>query len=144
MQRIIRTLIPSFRRPSSGTGLPPRLGRVAAGFPLEAIEDSEQEELLDLLGAAGRYALRVGDDSMQATGIFDGDIVIVQSAQRIRNGDVAVVLLDGQELLLKRVRYLDGGRIRLYSDDPLAGDGDIAAERVRIQGKVVGQLRRYP
>jgi SOS-response transcriptional repressor LexA len=68
----------------------------------------------------------------------------VQSAQRVKNGDLAVLLLDGHELLLKRVRHLDGGRIRLYSDDPLAGSGDIAAGRIRIQGKVVGQIRRYP
>jgi repressor LexA len=124
--------------------LPPRLGLIAAGFPLKAIEDHQHTELLNLLSGAGRYALRVGDDSMMAAGIFNGDIVIIQSQQRARNGDIVAALVDNEQLALKRIRYLNDARIRLFSDGPVAGFRDLRRERVLIQGKVIGQLRRYP
>jgi repressor LexA len=130
--------------PRSPAQLPPQLGRIAAGFPLEAIEDRQREELLNLLGEPGRYALRVGDDAMIAAGIYNGDIVIVQSQQRARNGDIVVALVDNEQLSLNRIRYLDGGRIRLHTDNPAATARDLAQQRVHIQGKVIRQLRRYP
>ncbi len=123
--------------------LPPQLGRIAAGFPLEAIEDRQRSELLALLTEPGRYALRVGDDSMLEAGIFAGDFVVVQSQQMARDGDIVVALIDDEELMLKRVRHLDGKRIRLYSDNPAVDDRVLAQARIRIQGKVVGQVRRY-
>jgi repressor LexA len=123
---------------------PPRLGRIAAGFPLEAIEDRQRDELLNLLGEPGRYALRVGDDSMISAGIYSGDIVIIQSQQRARNGDIVVALIDNEQLSLNRIRYLDGDRIRLHADNPAASVRDLAQQRVHIQGKVIRQLRRYP
>jgi repressor LexA len=123
--------------------LPPQLGLIAAGFPLEAIEDHQHDELLDLLTGSGRYALRVGDDSMMAAGIFNGDIVIIQSQQRARNGDIVAALVDAEPLTLTRIRYLDDKRIRLFGDGPAADFRDLRHERVLIQGKVIGQLRRY-
>ncbi len=123
--------------------LPPSLGRIAAGFPLEAIEDLQRSELLALLTEPGRYALRVGDDSMLEAGIFAGDFVVVQSQQMARDGDIVVALIDGEELALKRMRHLDDKRIRLYADNPVVNDRVLARERIRIQGKVVGQVRRY-
>ncbi len=123
--------------------LPPQLGRIAAGFPLEAIEDRQRSELLELLTEPGRYALRVGDDSMLEAGIFAGDFVVVQSQQMARDGDIVVALVDDEELTLKRMRHLDDKRIRLYADNPVVNDRVLARERIRIQGKVVGQVRRY-
>jgi repressor LexA len=123
--------------------LPPSLGRIAAGFPLEAIEDSQRGELLELLTEPGRYALRVGDDSMLEAGIYAGDIVVIQSQQTARDGDIVVTLIDNEQLSLNRIRQLDGKRIKLYADNPAAADRVLALARVRIQGKVVGQLRRY-
>jgi len=125
-------------------GLPPQLGRIAAGFPLEAIEDHQRIQLLDLLSEPGRYALRVGDDSMMAAGIFNGDIVIIQSQQRARNGDIVAALIDNEQLTLKRIRYLEDDRIRLFSDSSTLDIRDLKRTRVLIQGKVVGQLRHYP
>ena len=124
--------------------LPPWLGIVAAGFPLEAVEERQREALLDLLEEPGRYALRVGDDSMFEAGIFDGDFVVVQSQQTARDGDIVVVLIDNEQLTLNRFRRVDSGRIRLQSDNPAIADRVLAQARVQIQGKVVGQLRRYP
>ena len=123
--------------------LPPRLGSVAAGFPLEAIEDCQRDELINLLGEPGRYALRVGDDSMMLAGIYSGDIVIVQSQRRARNGDIVVALVDNEQLALKRIRHLVDGRIRLQADNPAVIARDIDCERVNIQGKVIRQVRFY-
>ena len=119
-------------------------GRIAAGIPLEAVEERQRSELLALLTAPGRHALRVGDDSMCEAGIFAGDIVIVQSQQRAASGDIVVALLDDAQLLLKRIRVEAGGEIRLLADN--AGDDDqvVAPARLLIQGRVVGQIRRYP
>jgi len=123
--------------------LPLQLGRIAAGFPLEAVEDRQRGELLELLTEPGRYALRVGDDSMLDAGIFAGDFVVIQSQHRARDGDIVVALIDNEQLTLSRIRSLDGKRIRLYADNPAVDDRVLAQARVQIQGKVVGQVRRY-
>ncbi len=119
------------------------LGRVAAGIPLEAIEDQQRTELLSLLTAPGRYALQVTDDSMCQAGIFQGDIVVVQSQQQARNGDIVVALIDNEQVTLKRIRYRSGHRIQLLADNPDLTDLIVADSRVLIQGKVIGQVRRY-
>ena len=119
------------------------LGRVAAGRPLEAIEEMQRGELLELLTAPGRYALRVGDDSMCEAGIFAGDYVIVQSQRQARDGDIVVALLDREELILKRIRYRADGIVRLLADHPAGEERALPVARLQIQGRVVGQLRRY-
>ena len=122
---------------------PPRLGRIAAGIPLEAVEERERGELLALLTSPGRYALQVGDDSMCEAGILRGDYVVVQSQQRAANGDIVVALLDGEQLLMKRVRFTADGRIRLLADDRGGCDRIIAASRLVIHGRIVAQVRCY-
>ena len=130
--------------PQPGAGvLPPLCGRIPAGFPLEAIEDNQRDELQSLLATPGRYALRVGDDSMLEAGICDGDVIIVQSRQTVRNGDIVVALIDNEQLLLKRLRRLDNGYLRLYCIDAVRDGTDYAAERVVVQGILVGQLRQF-
>ena len=119
-------------------------GRIAAGIPLEAVEERQRSELLALLTAPGRHALRVGDDSMCEAGIFAGDIVVVQSQQRAASGDIVVALLDGAHLLLKRIRVEAGGAIRLLADNAAAEDLVVEPSRLLIQGRVIGQIRRYP
>ena len=119
----------------------PVFGRIPAGMPVEAVEERQRAELLALLNSPGRYALRVIDDSLCEAGILAGDFVIVQSQQRARDGDLVVALLDDEQLLLKRVRF-SGDRIRLLADGP-GDDRVLAMSRIRIQGRVVGQLRRY-
>jgi repressor LexA len=119
------------------------LGRVAAGIPLEAVEEKQRLALLELLTAPGRYALRVGDDSMSEAGILAGDFVIVQSQRRACDGDIVVALLDREQVLLKRIRFCAGDRVRLLADNPDCEELTIDASRLSIQGRVVGQLRRY-
>ena len=121
----------------------PCCGQIAAGIPLEAIEDRQRGELQELLTTPGRYALQVGDDSMCEAGILSGDIVVVQSQQRAADGDIVVALLDGEQLLLKRVRFLGGGRIRLLADDRGGSDRIIDASRLVIHGRIVAQVRCY-
>jgi len=131
---------PSPRRPLPAV---PALGRIAAGPPLEAVEEQQRGELLELLTAPGRYALRVGDDSLCEAGILAGDFVIVQSQRQARDGDIVVGLLDREEVVLKRIKYLADGHIRLLADHPAAVERTLLAARLQIQGRVVGQLRRY-
>ncbi len=119
------------------------LGRVAAGIPLEAIEDRHRCELMTLLTAPGRYALQVGDDSLLEAGILAGDIVVIQSQQRAASGDLVVALLDGEQVILKRIRYRSGNQIQLLADNPEDNDQIVADSRIAIQGRVIGQIRSY-
>lgn len=119
------------------------LGRIAAGIPLEAIEDRQRNELLGLLTAPGRYALQVSDDSMCEAGILRGDIVVVQSQQQARDGDIVVALIDHEQVALKRIRFVSNQRIQLIADNPDQVDLVLADSRVTIQGKVIGQVRCY-
>ena len=118
-------------------------GHITAGIPLEAIEDRQRTELQDLLTTPGRYALQVGDDSMCQAGILSGDIVVVQSQQRAASGDIVVALLDGEQVVLKRVRFVGGKQIRLLADNSAESDRLVDASRLAIQGRVVAQVRCY-
>lgn len=138
----LENLTPLIAATKRAPGLP-RLGRIAAGLPLEAIEETEREELLALLTAPGRYALQVGDDSMRDAGILAGDYVVVQSRQQAAQGDIVVALIDGERVVLKRIRFRGGGRIELCAEHAGAEPELLAAERVAIQGTVAGQVRRY-
>lgn len=119
------------------------LGRIAAGAPLEAIEDRQRSELLAMLTAPGRYALRVGDDSMCEAGILAGDFIIVQSQQGAKSGDLVVALLDREQLIMKRIRYRAGDRIQLLADNGADRDRILDAARITIQGRIIGQIRSY-
>ncbi len=137
-----RSIIPVFY-PAAGGNSPPKLGRIAAGIPLEAVEERERGELLALLTAPGRYALQVADDSMCEAGILRGDFVVVQSQQRAASGDIVIALIDGEQVVLSRIRHRAPDRIELVADNSDGTNRVLAASRVRIQGKVVGQVRRY-
>lgn len=118
-------------------------GRVAAGIPLEAIEERQRGELMAMLTSPGRYALQVGDDSLSEAGILAGDIVVIQSQQRAASGDLVVALLDGEQVILKRIRYRAPDRIQLLADRDGDEDQVIDASRLVIQGRVTGQVRTY-
>jgi len=119
------------------------LGRIAAGIPVEAIEDQQRKELMEMLTAPGRYPLQVIDDSLSEAGILAGDIVVIQSQQRAVNGDIVVALLDGEQVILKRIRHRAGHRVQLLADK--AGDQDQLFDETRIiiQGRVIAQIRSY-
>jgi len=118
--------------------LPARSGR-----PIEAIEDRDAIDLADWFTGPGRFALQVSGDSMIAAGIHDGDVVVVQQRETAADGDIVVALIDDEEATLKRFSR-HGGEIVLQPENPALQPMRYAPERVRIQGVVVGQLRRYP
>lgn len=102
-----------------------------------------REGLLALFTAPGRYPLEVRDDSMSEAGIYRGDTVVVQSQQYACHGDLVVVLVDEEDVMIKRIRYPDKNRIQLRAENLDIPDLLLEKSRVRIQGKIIGQIRRY-
>ena len=121
----------------------PLHGRIAAGAPIEALEDSRMLPVpAALLGAGEHYALEVSGDSMIEAGIFDGDFALVRRTDTARDGEIVVALVRGEEATLKYL-HRENGRIRLdpanASYDPQVYD----SAEVQVQGKLAGLLRRY-
>lgn len=121
----------------------PLHGKIAAGVPIEAFENHDNLAVpAALLGAGEHYALEVSGDSMIEAGILDGDYALIQKADTAREGDIVVALVDGQDATLKYFRR-EGKMIRL---DPANGAYEpqrYPAERVMVQGRLSGLLRRY-
>jgi len=122
----------------------PLLGRIAAGRPIEAVEDPETLDLDALFrGRAGEtFVLQVRGRSMIDEQIRDGDYVIVEKRQDARNGETVVALVDDAEATLKKF-YRERGRVRLQPANPDMKPLVLPAARVRIQGVVIGVLRKY-
>ncbi|MCZ6599478.1 MAG: transcriptional repressor LexA [Acidobacteria bacterium] len=121
----------------------PLVGIVAAGRPIEAIEDVETLEIPEsFLGRGETYALRVAGESMIDEGIRDGDFVIVERRRKARNGEVVVALIDGEEATLKTFRQ-EGARVRLIPANKSMKPMVFAARRVEITGVVTGVLRHF-
>jgi repressor LexA len=121
----------------------PLLGAVAAGSPIESIPDPEPISVpRDLLRGGEHYVLRVRGDSMVDEGINDGDYVVVQSTSTAADGDVVVALL-GDEVTLKRLYRENGDNLRLQPSNAELPPMIVPADQVKIQGVVVGLLRRY-
>lgn len=121
----------------------PLLGRIAAGKPIEAIADQESLNLADYLLGPDRYALQVSGDSMIEAGILDGDLIIVKRQDTANDNEIVVALIDGEEATLKRLQHRPDGDILLIAENPNMPPLAYPAERVSIQGVLVGQLRRY-
>ena len=127
----------------------PILGRVVAGIPLEAIEDIEgYEEITPAMAAKGEYfALHVKGDSMTPS-LRDGDTVIVRKQDYIESGETAIVLVNGDEATVKRVKYQENGVI-LIGENPTVypphfyTKEEIESLPVRIIGKVVESRRDW-
>jgi repressor LexA len=121
----------------------PLLGRIAAGRPIDAIAADEQIAVPSQLMPRGSgYALRVQGESMRDVGIVDGDVVIIEAREHARSGEVVVALVDGEAATLKRLR-LRGEWTELESENADFPVQRYAAERVQVQGVVVGLLRSY-
>lgn len=121
----------------------PLLGKIAAGKPIEAIPNQEQFDLNSLFSEPGLFALKVAGDSMIDEGIFDGDWVICQSAKGIRSGDIVVALIDQQEATLKRYQPNPDSSITLLPANRYMQPMTYEANRITLQGALVGQIRRY-
>jgi len=138
-----RALAPGARgaRPVAASVVP-LLGVIAAGAPLEPVENPEPIEIpASLAGPGDRYALRVRGDSMIEDGIRDGDIVVVRRAETARDGETVVAVVDG-EATLKRL-HRRGARIELRPANAALAPIVARADRVAIRGVLVGLVRRY-
>lgn len=122
----------------------PVLGRIAAGTPKEAIEHkiSEVGVPSNLTGSGDHYALEVTGDSMINAGILDGDTVIIRKTSTANTGDIVVALVDNNEATLKRLRRR-GDSIALEAANPAYETRLYGADRIAIQGTLVGLIRRY-
>jgi repressor LexA len=122
----------------------PLLGTVAAGLPLEAV--TEQETITvphDMVRRGNNYVLRVKGESMIHEQIRDGDYIIVNSRQTADNGEMVVALVDGDSATVKKFYKEAGGQVRLQPANPTMLPMYYPAERVQIQGIVVGVIRKY-
>ncbi len=119
----------------------PLVGTIAAGRPIEAIEDREYLDLEEIFQSPNEiFVLRVRGDSMIEDNIADGDYVVVERRETARNGETVVALIDGEEATLKHFYRTPKG-IRLEAANPAYEP--IITKNVQIQGVVVGVLRRY-
>ncbi len=122
----------------------PLLGRVAAGVPIEAISNPDTISVpADWLARGETFALRVRGDSMIDAHIEDGDVVVIERKETARDGETVIALIDDAEATLKVFRTQADGKIRLEPRNETLKPMIFDAGRVRIQGAVVGVLRRY-
>jgi repressor LexA len=123
----------------------PLYGRIAAGTPIEALRDQSATVGVpaSLLGhGSEHYALEVAGDSMIEAGILDGDTVIIERGDSAENGAVVVALVDKEEVTLKRLRRR-GASIALEPANKAYETRIFGPDRVEVQGRLVGLLRRY-
>ena len=122
----------------------PLYGRIAAGTPIEALRDNSQRIDIPatLLGRGEHYALEVDGDSMINAGILDGDTVVIERCETAENGAIVVALIDNNEVTLKRLRR-KGDSIALEPANPAYETRIFGPDRVKLQGKLAGLLRRY-
>jgi repressor LexA len=133
--------------PSSGGGRTvdlPILGKIAAGVPIEAIQNeiARIAAPIELIGQGEHFALEVKGDSMIQAGILDGDIVILRKGEAAESGDIVVALIDDEEATLKRLRRR-GQSIALEAANPAYETRIFGPDRVRIQGRLAALVRRY-
>ena len=120
----------------------PLLGRIAAGQPIEAIENPETISLGDFVRSREVFVLEVRGDSMQDEHILSGDYVLVEKTKTAHNGDIVVALVEGSDATLKRF-YREGDNIRLQPSNVNMQPIIKPAAIVDIQGRVIGVLRKY-
>jgi repressor LexA len=122
----------------------PLYGKIAAGTPIEALRDNANTISIPatMLGGGEHYALTVEGDSMIEAGILDGDVVVIQRCDTAENGTIVVALVDDSEATLKRLRR-KGASIALEPANQKYETRIFGPDRVKVQGKLVGLLRRY-
>ncbi|MGI3167876.1 transcriptional repressor LexA [Pseudooceanicola sp. C21-150M6] len=123
----------------------PVMGRIAAGVPIEAINQVSHHVAVPgamLSGQGEHYALEVRGDSMIDAGINDGDVVVIRDTATANNGDIVVALVDGEEATLKRF-FRRAGQIELVAANPAYETRVLADHRVKVQGRLVGLIRTY-
>lgn len=122
----------------------PLYGRIAAGTPIEALNDPTNSITIpmELIGNGEHYALEIEGDSMIDAGILNGDTVVLRRCDTAESGSIVVALIDEQEATLKRFRRR-GNSIALEPANPAYETRIFNPDRVRIQGKLVSLVRKY-
>jgi repressor LexA len=149
MSRSLEVTSKWIREQDSRAGRPPQIsievplmGRIAAGTPVESISGNETLNFSDFTSDPGTYALQVRGDSMIEDHICDGDYVLIQKTDKVRNSDIVVALVDGMETTLKRY-YDEGDRIRLQPANSSMQPIYVDRSSLDIQGRLLAVLRKY-
>ncbi len=122
----------------------PMLGRIAAGTPIEAISDPSAHISVppSMLGGGEHFCLEIDGDSMIDAGIFDGDTVVIERTNRTENGAIVVALVDNEEATLKFI-HQRGDKVALEPANPAYETRIFGPDRVQVQGRLVGLIRKY-
>ncbi|WP_322991080.1 MULTISPECIES: transcriptional repressor LexA [unclassified Hoeflea] len=140
----VRRATPAANDEPATTAEVPMMGRIAAGVPISAIQNNTHNinVPVEMIGPGEHYALEVKGDSMIEAGIFDGDTVVIRNVSTASPGDIVVALVDDEEATLKRFRR-KGASIALEAANPAYETRIFGPDRVKVQGKLVGLIRRY-
>ena len=131
------------QQPEDDTNMLPMLGYIAAGEPIQAVEQQESIQVPESLRTNRPcYVLQVRGDSMIDEGIFDGDYIVIEKCKQARNGDIIVALVDNSEATLKRIEQRPG-KVILHPANANFKPMRYKPDQVTIQGILVGQMRSY-
>ena len=130
------------RQPKPAEITLPLLGRIAAGQPIEAVENPETLSLGDITRSKDVFVLQVKGESMKDEHIVDGDYVLVEKTESARDGEIVVALVEGTDATLKRL-FREGSNIRLQPSNVALKPIVVPAKSVQVQGRVIGVLRKY-
>ena len=121
----------------------PLLGRIAAGTPVESIEQHEVLNFADFAGDGNTFALEVRGNSMIDDHICDGDLILLERVSQARDGDIVVELVSGTDTTLKRFYREPGDMIRLQPANAALKPIVVPGREVQIQGRLLAVLRKY-
>lgn len=121
----------------------PLMGTIAAGRPIESYPQPESLSFADFAGKKNVYALEVRGDSMIDDHIMEGDYVLVEQTDRVRDGDIVVALVEGTESTLKRFYREAGDQARLQPANAAMEPIFVPLRDLQIQGRVLAVHRRY-
>lgn len=140
----VRPVAPAANEDTSSVVAIPVMGRIAAGTPISAIQNHTHSIPIpvDLLTSGEHFALEVRGDSMVEAGILDGDTVLIRKGDSADSGEIVVALVDEEEATLKRLRKR-GASIALEAANPAYETRIFGPDRVKIQGRLVGLIRKY-
>jgi len=135
---------PRYDEAANDTVAIPVMGRIAAGVPISAIQTHSHSIPVppEMLGGGEHFALEVRGDSMIDAGILDGDTIILKKQDTANTGDIVVALIDDEEATLKRLRR-KGASVALEAANPAYETRIFGPDRIRIQGRLTGLLRKY-
>ena len=121
----------------------PLLGRIAAGAPVETVEQKETLNFADFAGNGNTFALEVRGDSMIEDHICDGDLILLERVSEAHDGDIVVALVGGSETTLKRFYRENGTTVRLQPANAALKPILVPARDVEVQGRLLAVLRKY-